>query len=66
MVLILDSLDVSTADRITQAISKVIDGIVNHSIRSGIEEQAYRDRVRMEQYFEAIQEPSRMIRRRRK
>ena len=62
--LILHSLDAPIADRITQAISNVIDGILNHTIRSGIEEQPYGNRVTVEQYFEALNELSRMIRKR--
>lgn len=56
--LMIDLLDPSTADRITDAIGKVIDGILNHTIRSGIEEQPYGDRMTVEQYFEALDELS--------
>ena len=59
--LILELLDPPIADRITNAISKVIDGILNHTIRSGIEEQPYGDRVTVEQYFGALKELSGMI-----
>ncbi len=38
----------------SDAIRKVIDGILDHTIRSGIEEQPYGDRVTVEQYFEAL------------
>ena len=62
--LMIDLLDPSVANRITDAISKVIDGILNHTIRSGIEEQPYGDTVTVEQYFGALKELSLMIRRR--
>ena len=59
--LILHSLDAPIADCITQAISKVIDGILNRSIRSGIEDKPYGDSETVEQYFGALNELSRMI-----
>ena len=62
--LMIDLLDPSIATRITDAISKVIDGILNHTIRSGIEEKPYGDRMTVEQYLEALNELSRIIRRR--
>lgn len=61
--LILDSLDMSIAERLTQAISEVTDGILNHTMLSGIEEQSYGDRETVEQYFKALKELSRMTRR---
>ena len=60
--LMIDDLDPLIADRITDAVSKAIDGILNHTIRSGIEEQPYGDTVTVEQYFGALKELSSMIR----
>jgi hypothetical protein len=49
--LMIGSLDPSIAGRMTDAIRKVIDGILDHTIRSGYEEQPYADRVTVEQLF---------------
>ena len=54
--LVIDSLEPSLAGRITQAISDVVDGILNKTIRSGIEDQAYGDEVTVKQYLEALRD----------
>lgn len=60
--LLIHSLDAPIADRITEAISNVIDGIRNRTIRSGIEDQSHGDSETVEQYFGALNELSLMIR----
>ena len=60
--LMIESLDPSSADRMTGALRKVIDGILNQTIPSGIAEQRYGDRVTVEQYFKALKELSSLIR----
>ena len=62
--LILESLDASIAERLTHAISEVTDGILNHTMQSGIEKRPYGDSATVEQYFKALKELSRMTRRR--
>lgn len=61
--LILDSLERSLADRITEAVSNVVDGILNNTIQSGIEDRPYGDEVTLKQYFEALRELSQIIKR---
>ncbi len=61
--LLLHSLELSLAERITEAVSNVVDGILNHTIRSGIVDQPYGDEVTVKQYCEALRELSHIIRR---
>ena len=64
--LMLELLEPSLADRVTEAIDNVVDGILNNTIRSGIEDQPYGDKVTIKQYFEALTELSGVIKRRRR
>lgn len=60
--LILYTLEPSLADRISRAIAEVITGILDNTIRSGLEDQPYGDTVTIEQYRGALKELLHLIR----
>ena len=54
--LVLDLLEASFADRISNAINHAANGILSGSIRSGIEDQPYGDEATVQQYLESLED----------